>query len=137
MANETVLEDFTKDELLALAEEFGVEVKASMSKAVVVEAFKSDGVTPELINGLRQDAVEDEVEETVEVPAAPVEAEVEEEALVLIKMTRPNRSYEVRGYRFTQEHPFSLVTEDNADFLIETEGGFRMASPKEAREYYS
>jgi hypothetical protein len=30
-----------------------------------------------------------------------------------------------------------LVAEKDADYLIEHDGGFRMASPKEAKEFYS
>jgi hypothetical protein len=55
---------------------------------------------------------------------------------VLIKMTRPNFSYEIRGYKFTKQHPYVLVEEDDADYLIETDGGFRLASPKELRDFY-
>jgi len=80
------------------------------------------------------------VEEKVEQPAAVEEAEVEEQEednLVLIRMTRHNYSYEVRGYKFTREHPFGLVTEEDADYLVEVEGGFQMATPSEARSFYN
>jgi hypothetical protein len=130
------LSDYTKAELTAYAEEFGVEVKAGMTKDAIVAAFDEDGVTVELIQAFHsteEDETEDEVVDApVVVEAAPVDT-----APVLLKMTRTNRTYEVRGYRFTKEHPYALVDEDDADFLIETVGGFAMATPKEAREYYS
>jgi hypothetical protein len=133
----TQLSDYTKDELLAYAEEFGVEVKSAMTKAAIIAEFDNDGVDVALIKGLHPEQVEEDVEED-----APVE--IEEEAdddddadLVLIKMTRLNASYEVRGYKFNREHPFALVKENDADYLIEVEGGFAMASPKEARAFYS
>jgi hypothetical protein len=56
--------------------------------------------------------------------------------MVLVKMTRRNWSYQTRGYYFTRDHPFQLVAEDDADYLVEEDGGFQIASPKEAREYY-
>lgn len=131
------LSDYTKEELLAYAEEFGVEVKPSMNKPAIIAEFDSDGVTVELIQGLasEDDAVEEEPVEVEEI--APVTETADDEDLVLVKMIRKNASYEVRGYRFTREHPFALVSEENADYLIEVDEGFRMASPKEAREYYS
>lgn len=133
-------EEYTRDELEAYADEFGVELKSSYNKHAVALAFAQDGVTVELIKGLAQ-PTEDEEEPVVEAVAPVVEAPVVEEDndedLVLIKMVRKNFSYEVRGYKFTREHPFALVNEDDADYLIETEGGFAMATPKEARAYYS
>lgn len=135
---EALEEAYTKDELVGFADEFGVELKNSWNKRNVATAYASDGITAELIKGLTPDPVEEEDDE----PAAPVVEEVAPVAepaddLVLVKMVRPNHSYEVRGYKFTRTHPFGLVTEDDADFLIEHDGGFTMASPKEARAYYS
>ena len=142
MAQETELSDFTKEELLALAEQFGVEVKHSWNKANVIHAFEEDGVTVELIHGLAQP--EPDEDEPVEIAAyEPVEDEeplapvaVDDEDLVLVKMTRENWSYEVRGYKFNRTHPFGLVKESDADYLVEVDGGFRTATPREAREYY-
>lgn len=134
----TTLNDFTKDELVALAPEYAVELKSGMSKAAIVKAFEDDGVTAELINSMRAPA--EEVEEAPldldEVPAEEPE-EDEDEELVLIRMTRTNGTYQIRGYTFKRDHPFALVKEKDADYLVEIDGGFRMASPKEAREYYS
>lgn len=85
--------------------------------------------------------VEPAEEPSKPVEQAPVVEEDEEEApaddLVLIRMTRHNYSYEVRGYKFTREHPFGLVTEEDADYLVEVEGGFQMATPSEARSFYN
>lgn len=133
----TKLTDYKKEELVAYAEEFGVELKPGMLKDAIVAAFENDGVTVELIQGFHPDADEPVEDEVVE-ETAPVEEEpVDEADLVLVKMVRSNHSYEVRGYRFTREHPYGLVTEEDADYLIEHDGGFQMASPKEARAYYS
>lgn len=138
------LDDFTKDELLAYGEQFGVEVRASMTKAAILAEFQQDGVTFELVTGFKEDTDDERLEAGVQ-PAAPGEleatasaAEVEDEDdLILVKMTRKNYTYEIRGYRFNREHPYALVKESDADYLIEVDGGFRLASPKEAREFYS
>lgn len=144
MANEKELDDFTKDELLAMAEEFGVEVKSSQRKDAIIAAFEADGVTVELIQGFKPDT-EDDLKEAglhplaagEELATAPVVEAPAEEELVLVVMQRRNYTYEIRGHKFTREHPYRLVNEADADFLIEVDGGFRMASPKEARAYYS
>lgn len=139
------IDDYTKDELLAVAEQFGTEVKSSISKRDLVTRLEEDGINVEIIQAYKADTEEDLIEaglqplaptEVIEAPAAaPVEEE--DDNLVLVKMTRHNYTYEVRGHRFTREHPFALVTEEDAEYLTEVEGGFRYASPKEAREYYS
>jgi len=56
---------------------------------------------------------------------------------VVVKMTRPNMTYEVRGHRFTREHPFVVMTEDQAQEIFDLDGsGFRLATPREVQEYY-
>lgn len=133
------LNDLTKAELLAAAEQFGVDVKPSLSKTDLIAALELDGVTLELIRGFAPAEDEDaDVEAPVELEeVADEEAPDEEEDVHLIKMTRLNGTYEIRGYVFKRDHPFALVKESDADYLIEVDGGFRVASPKEAREYYS
>lgn len=56
--------------------------------------------------------------------------------VVLIKMERENPHYEVRGYAFTQKNPFALVKERDADFVLSHNDGFKVASPREAKEFY-
>jgi hypothetical protein len=135
------LEDYTKEELLAFGEQFGVEVKKTMNKSAIVEAFNEDGVTAELIEVERarqeEAAPVEEFEEPVVEAAVEEDDDEDDEDLVLVRMIRANATYEVRGYVFRSSHPFALVKEEDADYLIEHEGGFRMASPKEAREFYS
>lgn len=134
--SENDLNVYTKAELLAAAEQFGVDVKPSASKGDIIAALDLDGVNKELIEGFN--TVDDDA--PVEDAPVPAEAEVEaeeEEDMVLVRMTRTNGTYQIRGYTFKRDHPFGLVKESDADFLIEEHEGFRMASPKEAREYYS
>ncbi len=70
------------------------------------------------------------------------EEEVDVNSLVLVKMDRPNPSYEVRMPRgkihsFTYRHPFVAMSEDDADFIFDNEDGFRLATPKEAKSFYN
>lgn len=56
----------------------------------------------------------------------------------LIKMTRNNPIYEVRGYRFVRDSaPFVMVKNEDVDFLIEVEGGFTVAKPSEVESFYN
>lgn len=68
------------------------------------------------------------------ITAKPIDATEEEQ--YLIKMTRENPLYETRGYRFTQEHPYALVSAADAQFILEREDGFRQAFPNELQEFY-
>lgn len=134
------LEEYTKEELLAFGEQFGVDVKKTMNKAAIVEAFNEDGVTPEIIDAERarqEEAAPVEEFDDEPVVEAAEEDEDEDDDLILVRMIRANNTYEIRGYTFRATHPFALVKEKDADYLIERDGGFRMASPKEAKEFYS
>ena len=55
----------------------------------------------------------------------------------LIKMTRANPLFEVRGHRFTKEHPYALLNSKDADYVLTKEEGFRQATPSELEEFYS
>lgn len=74
----------------------------------------------------------------VEVVTAPpvITAQTNLPDTVLLKMNRDNPRYDVRGYKFTREHPFALVDSTNAEFIVENVEGFVYATPKEAREFY-
>lgn len=57
---------------------------------------------------------------------------------VLVKMTRNNPIYEVRGYRFERDRaPFVFVDKADVDYLIEVEGGFTIARPDEVESFYN
>jgi hypothetical protein len=131
--------NLTKADLLEVVEMFGTDVRPSASKADIIAALLEDGVdyeTYEKFNAKADDEEDnsDAEEKQPEAKEAPVK---EDEPQVLLRMTRGNGTFEIRGYRFTREHPYALVSEENADYLIEEIGGFRIASPREAKEFYS
>jgi hypothetical protein len=73
------------------------------------------------------------------VPREPVTAAnpvYDAQQTYLIKMNRPNVSYQTRGHTFTQEHPYAIVSADDADYILSKEDGFSIASPSELKEYY-
>lgn len=127
--------DLTKKELLDAAEYFGVDdVKGNDSKPAIAAALADAGVTMDQYNKFfgKQD------EEDLEGEPLPEQAGkvVDPSDAILIKMDRKNPTYELRGYVFRRDHPFNLVTEEDANWILENETGFRMASPKEAKEFY-
>jgi predicted nucleic acid-binding Zn-ribbon protein len=137
------LAELTKNELLAIAEQFGTDAKSSMKKDDILAALAEDGIDDALVASVN-DAAADDVEDDAPVAVVEVEAEVsadedddDDAELVLVRMIRANNTYEIRGHHFTAAHPYALVKAEDADYLIEVDGGFRMASPKEAREFYS
>jgi hypothetical protein len=120
-----------KDDLLKIADDFGVDIKPTDTKAVIIAALAEDGVTWEQAAQL---------DKTV----ADIDADLKEEASVarengpkdLLKMSRANGTFEVRGYKFTKQHPFGLVDKENAEWIVENIDGFNYATPKEAQAYY-
>ncbi len=119
-----------KEDLLKIANDYGVDVKPNDTKAVIIAAFAEDGVNWEDVA---------KMDETVaEADASLKKAEDElPKSKQLLKMLRGNGTYEIRGYKFTKAHPFSLVNEDDAEFIVENDpSGFRYATPKEAKDFY-
>jgi predicted nucleic acid-binding Zn-ribbon protein len=134
------LAEMTKNELLAVAEQFGTDAKPSMKKDDILALLTEDGVDDALVASALANDDDEDVEDAapvVEAVAPVVEEDEEDEDLVLVRMIRANNTYEIRGHHFTASHPYALVQAKDADYLIEVDGGFRMASPKEAREFYS
>jgi hypothetical protein len=134
-------EDLKKDELLEAAEIFGTDVRPTSTKADIIAALLEDGIdydTYEKFKAKDEDESEDSAEDEEKPAQKPAKAKKEEkENVVLLRMTRLNGTFEIRGYRFTREHPYALVSERDADYLIEEIGGFRIASPREAKEFYN
>jgi hypothetical protein len=125
-------ETLKKEDLLKIADEYGVDTKPTDTKAVIIAALAEDGVNWDDVA---------KVDKTV----AEQDAVIKEEATVakqngpkqLLRMMRANSSYEIRGVKFTKEHPFALVAEEDAEFITENDPeGFRYATPKEAANYY-
>lgn len=129
-----------KPVLEALAEEFGVDYNASWPKAKLIEALEEWGVNWDYY----QEFVVKPKEQQEEVAAQsaqprPAQQEPQEPVgeRILLKMNRQNPSFEVRGAKFTREKPFAFVNEEDAEWIVENLEGFSMATPKQAREFYS
>jgi len=119
-------------ELKSLAESFGVDVENVKTKKELIAALSEEGVTYEAYAKFAG-------AETVEVK---IDKKKEKEILksqntVLVKMDRMNHSYQAMGYTFTAQHPFVAMSEDDAQRIFDTQAGFRLATPREAQEFYS
>lgn len=125
-------ETLKKEDLLKIADEYGVETKPTDTKAVIIGALAEDGVSWEDVakmdNTVAEKDAEIKQEKAVEKANGPKQ---------LLKMLRANGTYEIRGIKFSKQHPFALVPEDDAEYIVESDpNGFRYATPKEAAEYY-
>jgi len=139
-------QQLNKDVLRLVGEEFAVEwTKEDPTKAQMIKDLDEEGVSWAMYKAAFPDPEDEpEVEET---PEEDDEDEDEAPAAskkfsrtpkqVLVKMTRQNGTYQIRGYNFTKTHPFLPVSAEDADFLVEQIGGFKIAGPREVEEYYS
>lgn len=141
------LSTMSKDELIEIADEFGTEANESLSETQIIARLLEEGVTEEMIVTFWDGKYPPEVAEEAVVLSKKVISKKEMQASsvvkveipeqVLIFMDRENPTYEIRGYRFTSEHPFALVSADDAEVITAGDEGFRYATPKQARAYYS
>ena len=141
-------QQLNKDVLFIVAHEFGVELPASnindMTKNEMIKALDDEGVTWTMYKEAFPD-VEEEEEKEEEATEAVADEEKSDAAAefkaapqkVLVKMTRGNGTFQVRGYTFTRAHPFLPVTADDAEYLVNEMEGFSIATPREAEEFYS
>ena len=126
--------ELKKAELLAAADVFGVEVAPTATKPLIIAALNEDGVTTEMYQEAFKSAEDEEAPVVTVTKPAP---EQPKGSTVLLKMTRANGTYEIRGYRFTRENPYLPVDEDSANYILENITGFKIASPRDAQEFYS
>lgn len=125
------------DELRAVANEFAVDIDPKDNRSVIITKMGENGVTWDYYQ--KSLGVEAEAPARVATPVASFDAPVvsDDEEKVLLRMTRANGTFQVRGVTFTRSNPYAIVRERDADYILEKYEGFRIASPKEVREFYS
>jgi len=128
--------DLKISDLKKVAETFGVDISEVKTKNEIVALIEEEGITYQMYDKFSNAEKQD-----VEVPAAEKQKRekkvLTKENSILVKMERANHSYQTLGYTFTQEHPFVAMPEDQANMVFDMETGFRVATPREAQEYYS
>ena len=122
------------DELRQIADNFAVDIDPKDNKSVIVSKMVEHGVTWDYYQ--KSIGAEEIADAVAPIPAFDDHVESDVEEKVLLKMTRANGTFEVRGVRFTKSNPYAIVRERDADFILDHYEGFKIASPKEVREFY-
>jgi hypothetical protein len=128
--------DLKISELKKAAESFGVDLDGSKTKTEIVALLEEEGITYQMYEKFTNT-------EKQEIEISEVEKKQREKKImktensVLVKMDRDNFSYQAMGYTFTQQHPFVAMSESDAQGIFDSQDGFRLATPREAQEFYA
>ena len=122
-------------ELRKIAEDFAVDTEGLKNKADIIAALSEEGVTF-AIYAKTLDIKEEEAEMT-EQEVLPKPDKTQSKDNVLVRMERANFRYDIMGYTFTKDHPFVAMKEEDAQKIFDVEEGFRLATPREAQEFYN
>lgn len=122
------------DELKNVAETFAVDYESAKNKADLVALLAEEGVSYDMYEKFINAEKVDQEPRPSKNAAAVSEKSGNQ---VLVKMERRNPRYDVRGYTFTRENPFIVMSEKDAQEIFDSQTGFRLATPKEAQEFYS
>lgn len=142
-----VSETATKPQIIAALAEEGVtwDMAKTYDKNAAAVAAAEEGLEPEApVAQPAPNVITSAQVQMKEVPVPAVEVEVTPvsagvlpaQDVILLKMERENPRYDIRGYKFTKEHPIVLVKSDDADYILTHEEGFKQATPREAKEFY-
>lgn len=128
--------DLKLADLKKVSESFGVDISDVKAKGEIIARLEEEGVTYQMydkfINAEKEELEIPEFEKKKRENVSKASGNS-----VLVKMDRANHSYGTLGYTFTQEHPFVAMSESEAQAIFDTEVGFRLATPREAQEYYA
>lgn len=119
-------------ELKEIADYFGVDLEGVKGKAAILSTLEEEGVTFDMYSKFN-----DAEKAEPEFVSKPKSKPTPEGPTVLVRMDRANPSYSINGFVFTREHPYVAMSENDAEFIFETQEGFRMATPREVQEYYN
>lgn len=127
-----------KDELKYAAEFFDVPHGPNDTKPELIAALEEKEITwanyKKFVAADGNPVEEDKPEEP------PVDEKIVFNDTVLLKMDRQNPTFEILGRRFTKQQPFQVMSADEAQKIIDASegigGGFRIASPAEAKRFF-
>ncbi|NDB84178.1 MAG: hypothetical protein EB127_15900 [Alphaproteobacteria bacterium] len=124
-------------ELKTVAESFGVDVPAKVSKNDLVLLLEEEGISYQMYDKFAN-VEKEEIKAEV---GQPARLDLTKESSILVKMDRENFSYQIGtpqgAITFTKEHPFVALPESVADEIFVNHAGFRPATPREVQEFYS
>jgi hypothetical protein len=130
------LQNLKIDELQLAAKYFGVDTEPGDNKKQLLERLEEDGVSWKMYReafGTAESKSQPEVSADTPTVQEFSDGPVEK---ILLKMERENGLFEVRGVKFTRDNPYALVTEEDAEAIINRHEGFRRAHASEVKEYY-
>jgi hypothetical protein len=123
-------------DLKQVAETFGVDAKSLKSKQEIVAVLEEEGISYDMYAKLQKIEKVD-----IEIPESEKKKregkKMKSDSSMLVKMERMNHSYQALGYTFSQQHPFVAMSEEDAQRIFDTQDGFRLATPREAQEFYA
>lgn len=122
------LNSLNKEELTKLANKADVELTGDETNKQIVAKLKENNVGYEFYKKAFLEEDSDGADET---------STLFKNSDVLIKMERKNPTFQAYGVTFTREHPYAIVNEHTAQQIIDDFEGFRLASPSEAKAFYS
>lgn len=133
-------EQMNKLTLQDVCKEYGIETD-DKTKALLLADLAEEGVTYEDYMKLKEAPKVDPNEilepATIQAQEAKKEMEQDDSKDVLVKMDRKNLRYDILGHTFTHEHPYVVMSEKQAQDIFDRQDGFRMATPREAENFYS
>jgi nucleoid-associated protein YgaU len=138
--NAFVLPQIEAEEAAVEAAKAGEELEPADNGVLVEEEVKPERAAPKANDNVVTSADLGNKEEDLK--TGPEKEEVEaydagESDEVLVRYTGFSRHYEKKGYKFTKDHPFAPVPKDKVDDLLDSSELLRMASPREAQDFYA
>jgi hypothetical protein len=124
--------DLKITELKKVAEAFGVSSEGVKTKQEIIALLEEEGITAQMYEKFTGAE-----KQPIEVEKRKEKKTMKAENSVLVKMERSNYSYQTMGYDFTSQHPFVAMPESDAQHIFDREEGFRLATPREAQEFYN
>jgi hypothetical protein len=124
-------------ELKKVAEDFGVETEGLKNKTDVIAALTEEGVTWSVYQKTLKSIEDVKDEDKIEILPKFDPNKEQAPDTVLVRMTRSNFRYDIQGHTFTKEHPFVAMPSKKAQDIFDVEEGFRVATPKEAQDFYN
>lgn len=113
------------EELQAVAHFFELTITENDTKKEIINKLQEDGKTYAVYKKF------------IEKPENEDSTEIQFGKTILLKMSRLNPSFEVFGFKFTKSHPYQVMSQEDAQKIMDTYEGFVIASPDEAKSFYS
>lgn len=127
--------DLKISDLRKVADTFGVDASDEKTKVGIIALLEEEGITWQMYD--KFNSSEKQEVQVPEFEKKKREAKLKKEDSVLVKMERDNHSYQTMGYTFSQDHPFVAMSESEAQAIFDKQKGFRLATPREAQEFYN